>query len=149
MFTNNPFESKAKNITLWLLQVLVALTFFGSGFGKLSSQPPMVETFTQIGMGQWLRYVTGGIEVIAAVLLFIPRLVPVGSLLLVLTMAGAVLTHVAKIGGNPAPALVLMLLAAAITLAPSALPSTTPSLSRALISSTDFTKESTVPSGTM
>jgi putative oxidoreductase len=43
----------------------------------------MVETFDKIGIGQWFRYVTGGIEVASAVLLLSPRLTPVGAALLV------------------------------------------------------------------
>ena len=111
--TSNP-ESKAKNITFWILQALVALAFLAAGISKLTGQPPMIEIFSRIGIGQWFRYLTGGIEVIAAVLLFIPRLVPVGALLLVGTMAGGVLTHLLVIGGSPVPPLVLLILAAII-----------------------------------
>ncbi|HSI84449.1 MAG: DoxX family protein [Candidatus Methylacidiphilales bacterium] len=107
-------ESKAKNISLWILQILVALAFVGAGVSKITGQPLMVDTFTQIGVGQWLRYLTGGIEVLAAVFLLIPRLIPVGALLLVSTMIGAVLTHLLVIGGSPVPPLVLLILATII-----------------------------------
>jgi len=114
MTTNSTSESKAKNITLWVLQILVALAFLAAGFGKLSGQPPMIAVFEQIGIGQWLRYLTGSVEVIAAILLFIPRLVPIGALILAATMVGAVLTHLLVVGGSPVPALVLLVLAALI-----------------------------------
>ena len=74
----------------------------------------MVETFNKIGIGQWFRYVTGGIEVASAILLLIPRLTPVGAALLVCTMTGAVLSHLLLIGGSPVPALVLLCFAAII-----------------------------------
>ena len=48
--------------------------------------------FDKIGVGQWFRYVTGGIEVASAILLLIPRLTPVGDAFLLATMTGAVLT---------------------------------------------------------
>lgn len=35
----------------------------------------MVELFNEIGLGQWFRYLTGGLEVVGAVALLIPRLV--------------------------------------------------------------------------
>jgi hypothetical protein len=85
-----------------------------SGFAKLSGQPMMVESFDKIGIGQWFRYLTGGIEVASAILLVIPRLTPVGAALLVCTMVGAVLTHLLLIGGSPVPALVLSCFAAII-----------------------------------
>ena len=53
-----------------------------AGFAKLSGQPMMVETFDKIGIGQSFRFVTGGIEVVSAVLLFIPSLTAVGAALL-------------------------------------------------------------------
>src|ERR1700731_3150695 len=74
----------------------------------------MVETFDKVGVGQWFRYITGGIEVASAILLLIPRLTPVGAALLVCTMTGAVLTHLVLIGGSPVPALVLLCFAAII-----------------------------------
>jgi uncharacterized membrane protein YphA (DoxX/SURF4 family) len=98
--------SRVKNLGLWTLQVLTAAVFLMAGLGKLSGQPAMVETFEKIGIGQWFRYVTGGIEVVSAILLVIPRVTPVGATLLVCTMIGAVLTHLV-IGGSPVPALIL------------------------------------------
>ena len=112
--TNDPRLSRAKNVALWALQILVAAAFLMAGFAKLSGQPMMVETFDKVGIGQWFRYVTGGIEVMSAILLLIPRFTPVGAALLVCTMTGAVLSHLVLIGGSPAPALVLLCFAAII-----------------------------------
>ena len=107
-------SSKGKTIALWSLQILVAAAFLMAGFAKLSGHPMMVQTFEKIGVGQWFRYVTGSIEVVSAILLLVPRLVPVGAALLVGTMCGAVLTHLVKLGGSPIPPLVLGCLAATI-----------------------------------
>src|SRR5579872_1729959 len=112
--TNSQSLSKAKNISLWALQILTATAFLLAGFAKLSGQPMMVETFEKVGIGQWFRFVTGGIEVASAILLLIPRLTPVGAALLVCTMTGAVLSHLVLIGGSPVPALVLLCFAAII-----------------------------------
>ena len=111
---NSQSLSKAKNISLWALQILTATAFLCAGFAKLSGQPMMVETFEKVGIGQWFRFVTGGIEVASAVLLLIPRLTPVGAVLLLCTIVGAVLTHLVLIGGSPVPALVLLCFAAII-----------------------------------
>ncbi len=111
---SNGNQSKVKNIALWVPQVFTAVAFLMAGFAKLSGQPMMVETFDKIGIGQWFRYVTGGIEVASAILLLVPRLTPVGAAILVCTMCGAVLTHLLLIGGSPVPALVLGCFAAII-----------------------------------
>ena len=105
---------KVLNTVLWTLQVLVALTFVAAGSGKLLGNADMVALFAAVGIGQWFRYVTGGIEVASAILLLIPRLTAVGAALLVCTMTGAVLTHLVLIGGSPVAALVLLCFAAII-----------------------------------
>lgn len=106
--------SKTKNAALWALQILTAAAFLTAGFGALSGQPMMVETFDKIGIGQWFRYVTGAIEVASAILLLIPRLTAVGAALLICTMIGAVLSHLFLIGGAPVAALILLCFAAII-----------------------------------
>ena len=99
--------SKAKNISLLALQILTAAAFLIAGCAKLSGQPMMVETFEKIGVGQSFRFLTGGIEVVSAVLLLIPSLAAIGAGLLLCTMIGAVITHLAIIGGSPVAAIVL------------------------------------------
>jgi hypothetical protein len=74
----------------------------------------MVQMFNAIGFGQWFRYLTGGIEVVSAVLLLVPRLAFFGALVLIPTMIGAIITHVFVVGGSPVPAAVLLLAAAGI-----------------------------------
>ena len=106
--------SAARNIGLWVLQILTAAAFVMAGVAKLTGQPMMVETFEKVGLGQWFRYVTATIEIGSAVFLLIPRLTLVGAALLVCTMAGAVLAHLLVLGGSPVPALVLGCFAAII-----------------------------------
>jgi hypothetical protein len=110
----NEHFAKAKNVTLWSLQVVTAAAFLAAGFGSLSGYPMMVETFEKIGVGQWFRFVTGAIEIGSAILLLIPRLTPLGAALLFCTMVGAVLSHLFLIGGSPVPALVLLCFTAII-----------------------------------
>jgi len=97
-----------KNATLWVLQVLGGAMFLMAGSSKLAGNEAMVQMFNAIGVGQWFRYVTGGIEVGAGLLLFVPALAGVAALLLSATMIGAVLTHLFVIGGSPAIPLVLL-----------------------------------------
>jgi len=99
--------SAARNVGLWVLQILTAAAFVMAGIAKLTGQPMMVETFEKVGLGQWFRYTTAAIEIVSAVLLLIPRVTPLGAALLVCTMVGAVLAHLLVLGGSPVPALVL------------------------------------------
>lgn len=95
-------------LALWVLQIGVAGMFLFAGSLKLSGAPPMVATFEAIGLGQWFRYLTGAIEVGAAVALLLPSLAVFGAVLLVPTMVGAVATHVFVLGGSARPAVVLL-----------------------------------------
>jgi putative oxidoreductase len=82
------------NLTLWLLQGLLALVFLFSGASKFNPHEIFwMELFAKIGIGQWFRYFTGGLEVICAVLLLIPKTSAIAAALLACTMAGAILTH--------------------------------------------------------
>lgn len=82
------------NLTLWILQSLLALMFLYSGASKFSPHGIFwIELFAKVGIGQWFRYFTGGLEVICAVLLLIPRSSRIAAALLACTMAGAILTH--------------------------------------------------------
>jgi putative oxidoreductase len=112
--TNNQDSSKARNVALWALQIVTAAVFLVAGFARLSGQPMAVEMFDKVGIGQWFRYVTGGIEITSAILLLIPSLTAVGAALLLCTMAGAVLAQLLLIGDSALPALVLLSFAAII-----------------------------------
>src|SRR6266446_5660366 len=102
--------SKGLNITRWVLQGLAAAAFLAAGGSKLAAAPAMVEMFGKLGAGQWFRYLTGAMEVIGAVALLVPRAAFYGAVLLVAVMVGAVVTHLAVLGGSPIPALVLLVI---------------------------------------
>jgi len=101
---------KGRLITVWVLSGLVALAFAGAGGGKLAGAAAMVEMFDKVGLGQWFRYFTGSLEVAGAIGLLIPRYAFYAAILLVMVMLGAVVAHLAVIGGSPAPALTLCVL---------------------------------------
>ncbi|MEK6419360.1 MAG: DoxX family protein [Burkholderia gladioli] len=107
-------RSRGKTIAVWVLQILVGASFIAAGSAKLASAPMMVQIFDHIGVGQWFRYVTGIVEVAGGIMVLIPRSSPVGGALLAVTMACAIVVHLLRIGGNPAPAFVLLVLSAAI-----------------------------------
>lgn len=80
---------------LWGAQILLAaFLLIASGLPKLVGQADAVETFTQIGWGQWFRYVTGVVEVAGAIGLVVPRLAGLAAAGLIGLMAGAIVTQV-------------------------------------------------------
>ncbi|RKS73511.1 DoxX-like protein [Actinomadura pelletieri DSM 43383] len=79
---------------LWAAQILLAaFLFFASALPKFAGQSDAVTTFTEIGWGQWLRYVTGTVEAAGAIGLVVPRLAGLAATGLIGLMGGAVLTQ--------------------------------------------------------
>lgn len=96
------------------LRVLLTLAFVGAGGAKLAGVEMMVGTFDAIGVGQWFRYVTGAIEIGAAVLLWLPTRQVLAAAILGGTMVGAVLAHLLILGPSAVPAIVLGLICVAV-----------------------------------
>jgi putative oxidoreductase len=59
-------------IALECTELLLAGIFFLVGGAKLIGRHDMVELFRSIGVGQWLRYVTGVFEVVGAAFMVVP-----------------------------------------------------------------------------
>lgn len=106
--------SKTESRIVWGIRLLLALAFLAAGGAKLAGAPMMVEVFDKIGVGQGFRLVVGVIEIFGVALLLTPRTGLLGALWLGGTMVGAVATHLFRIGGSPAPAVVLGLLCATV-----------------------------------
>jgi putative oxidoreductase len=81
------------NLGLWCVQVFLALVFLNASWLKLVGNPEMVALFTAVGIGQWLRYVTGILELAGAVLIVVPRARSIGGVLLATVMLGAITAH--------------------------------------------------------
>ena len=105
-------SSTAQNRIVWGVRIFLALAFAAAGTAKLAGAPQMVEVFAQVGLGQWLRYLTGAVEIVGVLLLLLPTTGFFGGLWLGGTMLGAVATHLFVIDGSAVPAMVLGLLSA-------------------------------------
>jgi uncharacterized membrane protein YphA (DoxX/SURF4 family) len=82
-----------RKIVTWTLSILLAFAFFGAGLGKLTAQPMMVQEFALFGYPPWFMYVTGGLELLAMVLVLIPRTAAIGAGVVTCIMIGAVYSH--------------------------------------------------------
>jgi uncharacterized membrane protein YphA (DoxX/SURF4 family) len=99
------------------VRAVLTLAFAAAGLAKFAGVEMMVGTFDAIGVGQWFRYVTGAIELGAAILLWVPGMQLLASGLLVATMIGAVLAHLFILGPSAVPAAVLGILSAIVAFA--------------------------------
>ena len=102
-------RSRAPLIVLWVTQIALAVMFVMAGGSKLAGVPAMVALFGALGLGQWFRYVTGFIEVGAAIALLVPSIAVYGALALVPTMIGAVAAELFIVGDSAVPPAVLLL----------------------------------------
>ena len=73
-------------------QVVLVAIIAGGGISKLAGDPVMVDMFADIGVGQWLRYLVGALEVAGGAGLLIPALAGLASLGLAALLTGAVIT---------------------------------------------------------
>jgi putative oxidoreductase len=103
-------SGKRRKVGLWILRVLLGAAFIGAGGAKLVGVQAMVDMFQKVGLGQWFRTATGLLEVSGGILLLIPRLTFYGAALLLPVMVGAITAHLTVLGGNPAPAMILLVL---------------------------------------
>jgi uncharacterized membrane protein YphA (DoxX/SURF4 family) len=112
--SNEAPAARATNVTLWVLQAVLAFQFAGGGLLKLAGSPEMVDLFATIGAGQWLRYVVGTLEVAGAVGLLVPRLSGLAALGLAALMVGATVTNLFVLGERPWLPVGLLLVSAVI-----------------------------------
>jgi uncharacterized membrane protein YphA (DoxX/SURF4 family) len=104
-----------KVVGLWIFKILLAIAFVVFGAFKLSSAPMMVHEFDILGLGQWFRYFTGGVEVASAVLLLIPATWRWGALGMLGVSVGACLSQAIVIHGDVIHTIVLILLTGAMS----------------------------------
>jgi len=93
-----PTASRNATILSWTLQVITAGILFQTLFFKFAAAEESVYIFTKLGMEPWGRIGSGVAELIACVLLLIPRTVTLGALVAVAVISGAMVTHLTKLG---------------------------------------------------
>ena len=101
-----------KKYGLIAIKTLLTIAFVAAGTAKLTGVEVMVGTFDAIGWGQWFRYLTGSIEIVSAVLLWVRGREWIGAGLLTCTMGAAVLFHILVLGPTLVPAVILGILSA-------------------------------------
>ena len=98
-------RSRVAHRSLWTLQILMGVFFIvASAAPKFWGDPYAVQIFTEIGAGQWFRYLVGAIELAGGIGLMVPRLAGPAAVGLMGLMIGAGYTQAVVLG---APAMVV------------------------------------------
>jgi uncharacterized membrane protein YphA (DoxX/SURF4 family) len=87
-----------RTVGIWILRLVPAIILLQTLYFKFTAQPESVQLFTKIGMEPYGRIGTGVLELIAAILILIPRYTGYGAILGLVMMTGALYFHLTKIG---------------------------------------------------
>jgi uncharacterized membrane protein YphA (DoxX/SURF4 family) len=87
-----------RTIGIWILRLVPAVILLQTLYFKFTAQPESVQLFTRIGMEPYGRIGTGVLELVAAILILIPRYTGYGAILGLVMMTGALYFHLTKIG---------------------------------------------------
>lgn len=82
----------------WGLQLLVAGILLQTLFFKFTGAPESVFIFSTLGVEPWGRHASGVVELIASVLLLVPGYAPVGAVLALGVIGGAIMSHLTVLG---------------------------------------------------
>lgn len=85
-------------ILSWALRGVAALILLQTLFFKFTGAAESVYIFTTLGLEPWGRIASGIVELIASVLLLLPRTAVYGAILSLGTMGGAIFSHVTRLG---------------------------------------------------
>jgi putative oxidoreductase len=103
-----PEVGRMRGMALATMRVVVGSACLLVGFAMLDGTPTMVAMFEAIGGGQWSRYLIGTIDVLSAVVVFVPSLAAYGAFVLSLTLIGTLATRLFVSGGPLLLPLVLL-----------------------------------------
>jgi len=89
---------KTKTVLSWTFQLIAAAILFQTLFFKFTAAEESVYIFTTLGIEPWGRLSSGMAELLAVVLLLIPRTVTLGALISLGVISGALASHLTKLG---------------------------------------------------
>jgi hypothetical protein len=91
-------QSRAIVILSWTLRGIAAVILLQTLFFKFTGAKESVYIFTTLGMEPWGRIGSGIIELIASILLLMPRTVVYGAALSLGVISGAIVSHLTRLG---------------------------------------------------
>lgn len=87
-----------KNIVYWVLRLIAAIVMLQTLFFKFTGAPESIYIFSKLGMEPWGRIGTGVLELLASILILMPRTTGIGALMGAGLMLGAIFFHLSKLG---------------------------------------------------
>lgn len=91
-------QSKLLTVIDWAVRVVVAVILLQTLFFKFTGAKESVYIFSTLGAEPWGRIGSGVVELIASILLLLPRTTAFGALLTLGTAFGAIGSHLTKLG---------------------------------------------------
>jgi uncharacterized membrane protein YphA (DoxX/SURF4 family) len=89
---------KNKNILAWGLRLVAAVIMLQTLFFKFTGAEESVYIFSTLGLEPWGRIGTGVMELIASILILVPKTTALGALLAIGIMGGAIFSHLFFLG---------------------------------------------------
>lgn len=90
--------SSTQNAISWILRIIAAGIMLQSLYFKFTVNADSVDLFNTVGLGDIGRIGTGGMELVAAILLLIPKTIWVGAILTLGVITSAIMSHFCFIG---------------------------------------------------
>lgn len=106
--------SRTVRIAAIVIGTLLGLWFLLAGSQKFLSASAFEQMFEQVGLPLALVPVIGVVEIVAAILVLVPRTSLYGAGLIVMVMLGALGSHLAAGAGAPTAAIVALLMAGSL-----------------------------------
>ncbi len=82
----------------WVCRIVAAVILLQTLYFKFTGARESVYIFTKVGLEPGGRYASGVAELFAAILLLLPRTTVIGALLAAAVMAGAIGSHLTRLG---------------------------------------------------
>ncbi len=90
--------SKSTKIVSWISRIIVAIILLQTLFFKFTGAEESIYIFTKVGMEPWGRIGSGIGELIASILILIPRTVWLGAVMSLGVISGAIFFHLTVLG---------------------------------------------------
>jgi len=91
-------HNKTLIVAAWICKVVAAVILLQTLFFKFTAAPESVYIFTKVGIEPWGRIGSGLVELMAAILLFVPGFTWLGAGLALGVIGGAIMSHLTLLG---------------------------------------------------
>ncbi len=91
-------QKQSTTIFLWVMKLIATIIMLQTLYFKFSAAEESVYIFTTLGLEPYGRIGIGVLELIASILILIPKTTLYGAVLGMGLMAGALLSHLTKLG---------------------------------------------------